>query len=305
MKVNLRSVDLNLLTVFDAVMREGKLSDAAVKLGMTQPAASNAVSRLRLTFDDDLFIRTRQGMVPTPKAKELIGPIREALELIQGSLDPSSDFDPDVSERTFKLAIGDYGEIILLPALLSIFSQHQGALRIQTFPEMDKTSYELVKQAQIDFYFDYKPPVDEQLDFCQIGEEEVVVIARKGHPTITTKLSQKDYLDANHVILDFRHHDLTMLEDLLRVKKRIPRKAMAEVRQFVSVPELVTKTDCIATVPRKMAEYYSKRDEINIFPLPFKIDKGKAYMIWHKAMNRDKGHQWLKNNIIELAKLVD
>jgi DNA-binding transcriptional LysR family regulator len=181
-----------------------------------------------------------------------------------------------------------------------VFHKHSGNLRIQTYPEMDKTSYELVRQAQIDFYFDYKPPQDNRLDSCQLGEEEVVVIARKHHPNIATRLTKKDYLNAEHVILDFQHQNLTMLEDLLQRKTRIHRNAVAQVRQFVSVPELVTKTDCIATVPRRMAEYYSKRDAIRIFPFPFRIEKSKAYMIWHKAMNRDKGHQWLKSVIISL-----
>ncbi len=285
MAINLRSVDLNLLTVFAAVMEHGKLSGAAEHLGMSQPAVSNAVARLRLTFKDELFIRSRHGMLPTQRAKEIIAPVLQALEIVQSALNPESGFDPNQSSRTFKLAIGDYGELILLPALLSIFSQFKGDLQIQTYPEVNSESFELVKQGQIDFYFDYKPPIEEQLDYCQVGEEEVVVITRKNHPIFKTHLSHDDYLNARHIILKFHHSSLTMLEDFLRINKRIPRKVMAEVRQYVAIPGLITQTDCIATVPKKMAEYYAQHQAIKIFPFPFEMEKTKTFMIWHKAMD--------------------
>lgn len=302
MAINLRSVDLNLLTVFSAVMEHGKLSGAADQLGMSQPAVSNAVARLRLTFHDELFIRSRHGMLPTQRAKELIAPVRQALEIVQNVLNPENNFDPNLSNRIFKLAIGDYGELILLPILLSMFSQYQGDLQIQTFPEVNSESFELVKQGQIDFYFDYKPPIEEQLDYCQIGEEEVVVIARKHHPLFKKSLSHDEYMDAKHIILKFHHSSLTMLEDFLRINKRIPRKVMAEVRQYVAIPGLITHTDCIATVPKKMAEYYAQREAIKIFPFPFEMEKTKTFMIWHKAMNQDQGHVWLKEQILTLIK---
>ena len=116
--MNLRSIDLNLLVVFDAIMAEGKLSKAAEKLGMTQSAASSALSRLRITFDDELFVRTRQGMVPTHRAQELILHVREALFSINKAFDSEQEFDPALSHRTFKMVMGDYGELLLLPAAI-------------------------------------------------------------------------------------------------------------------------------------------------------------------------------------------
>jgi LysR family transcriptional regulator, transcriptional activator for leuABCD operon len=299
--INLRSVDLNLLTVFEAVMNTRKLSEAANLLGMTQPAASNAVARLRLTFEDELFIRTRHGVVPTAKAEELIIPIRQALALIQDSLNDNNEFDPNTSERTFKLAVGDYGEVVLLPALLGVLSQYSGKFRIQTPPERDKQNYELVKQGLIDFYFDYAVPTDAQLDYCQVGEEELVVIARKNHPAFTQKLSKKSYLKANHVVLSFRHQQKTMLDDLLNLKKNMPRQVTAQVRQYAAIPSLVTQSDCIATLPRRMAEHYASNGAITIFPFPFDVEKNKYYMSWHKSKNRDRAHQWLKQTIVDLS----
>ncbi len=303
MGINLRSVDLNLLTVFDAVMEKGKLSHAAQTLGMTQPAVSNAVARLRLTFNDELFIRARHGMLPTPRAQELFQPIRLALQTIKATLDPERSFDPNTSERTFKMAIGDYGELILLPALLGLINPFTGRLKIETFPEMDAKSLELVKQGQIDFYFDHKPPTEAQLDYCQVSEEEVVVICRKNHPHIKKTLTQQEYLQSRHIILKVQHHNLTMLEDFLQTDTLIARNVLAEVRQYVAIPELITQTDCIATVPKRMAEHYAQQRELTILPFPFKIKKSKAYMIWHTSLNQDQAHSWLKESMFKLLNL--
>jgi len=302
MKVNLRSVDLNLLTVFDAIMRSGKLSGAADKLGMTQPAVSNALARLRLTFDDELFLRTRYGVTPTPRAEELLGPIRDALSLIESTLDGGLRFDPDKSSRTFRLAIGDYGEVVLLPALLQRLSGFRGDLKIKSYPELDETSYDLLKQGQMDLYFDYKPPRDEQLKYCELGEDEVVVIARQDHPRFQKKtLTKKEYLEAEHIILNYRHRGLSMLENILHHDSAIGRKAVAEVNQYIAVPGLVASSDCIATVPRRMANHFATREAIRILPLPFRMKRSTTYMIWHSGLEKDRAHQWLKQLVLELS----
>jgi len=302
MKVNLRSVDLNLLTVFDAVIQEGKMSAAAQALNMTQPAVSNAVARLRLTFDDELFIRSRYGMSPTPKASELIGPIREALNIIRATLDPSVEFDPASSTRAFNLAIGDYGELILLPALLRIFSECGGDMSIHTYPEHDDESLQLVKQGKLDFFFDYHPPQGDQLDYCAIGEDEVVVIARNNHPQLKGKLTKKDYLAGKHVVLKQGDQSATLLDMLWEDQTLAPRKVMAKVRQYVAMPGLVTQTDCLATVPLRMAEQYAQSYALTIHPFPFNLSTVTSYMIWHRSLARDKGHRWLKNIILDLAR---
>jgi DNA-binding transcriptional LysR family regulator len=116
--MNLRSVDLNLLTVFDAVFTEGNMSRAAEKIGMSQPALSLAISRFRRLAGDELFERTGRGVKPTPRARELAGPVRRALDVISGALGQGSQFDVSTSSRTFNLVMGDAGELILLPRLM-------------------------------------------------------------------------------------------------------------------------------------------------------------------------------------------
>ncbi|MEM6580561.1 MAG: LysR substrate-binding domain-containing protein [Pseudomonadota bacterium] len=298
MTTNLRSVDLNLLTVFDAVVSEGSLSAAGELLGMTQPAVSNAVSRLRLTFKDELFIRSRRGMSPTPRARELYPLVREALDKLQTLFDPDGEFDPHNSQRRFKLAIGDYGELVLLPVLLNLFNQYDGNLSIETFPELDTDSLALARQAQIDFYFDYRPPDNDQLDYALLGTEDAVVIARKGHPKFCNRINRNAYLSAQHIVLR-RTRRQTLLERIWA--QPVKRQVMAEVMQYAAMPELVLQSDCIATVPRRMAEYYAQLQPLTILPLPLKESKVSAYMIWHRSMEKDKGHTWLKDLILSLV----
>ncbi len=301
MKPHLRSVDLNLLTVFDAVMREPNFSAAAVSLGMTQPAVSNAVARLRDTFGDALFVRGRHGMTPTPRARELVGPVREALDIIRGALDPAADFDPSRSDRVFHLALGDYGELVLLPFLLRRLRDCGGNLAIHTYPEHDPESLALVKEGRLDFFFDYRPPEDDQLDACVLGEEEAVVIARRRHPVVKRRLTKKMYLEAGHVVLGRPHPNQTLLEALWRDRGPLPRRVAARVRQYAAMPRLVAQSDCLATVPRRMAEQAARGLPIAIHRLPFDLGPIPTWMVWNRALERDKGHAWLKQAILEIA----
>lgn len=300
MTVSLRNVDLNLLTVFDAVMRDGNLSVAARALGMTQPAVSNAVARLRDTFDDALFVRGRYGMSPTPRATELSGPIREALDILQETFDSSLVFDPTRSSRAFHLAMGDYGELVLLPALLRRLRECGGDLSIHTHPDEDPDTLERLRRGAVDFAFDHRAPDDERLEGCPLGEEEVVVIAREGHPTVGRRLTKKAYLEAKHVVLARPDTNRTLLESLWRQHDTIPRKIAARVRQYAAMPGLVAQSDCLATLPKRLAQQATRSSPLAIHRLPFASGRVTTYLVWHRSRARDKGHAWLKETILDL-----
>lgn len=300
MSLNLRSVDLNLLTVFDAIVEERKLSAVAERLGMTQPAVSNALSRLRLTFDDELFVRSRQGMLPTPRAQELIDPIHSALSTIQDALDPDREFDPTRSERVFKLAVGDFGEMLLMPALMDYLVRIDSGIRVQTYPELDAQSLELARKAQIDFYFDYKIPDDGPLEYCQVAEDVPVVIASSEHPRLGEHLLLEDFVRERHIILTYRHRHRTLLDVLLQ-ERSVERKVLAEVRHHIALPGLVHATDALATVPRQLAEHFAQILPIRVYPLPIECQPFPLYMQWHQSLNRDRAHLWMRNLLLELS----
>jgi len=297
MKLNLRSVDLNLLTIFDAIMSERKMTLAAKRLHMTQPAASHALTRLRQTYDDELFIRTRAGMKPTPRAEALAGPIRDALLVIQETLEPNAAFDPRASDREFKIAFGRYGELSVLPRLLEAIDQQGTAISIQSHGDDTGDAISLIKDATLDFCLDFRLPEDDRLDGILCEHEEMVVIARNGHPRISKRLSKKKYFSEKHIVASMSEKKRELFQNFMK-EQGGERDIMAEVNQVTAIPLLIAQTDSIATLPRSTAEMFQHTHQLNMFPLLFDVPKLPIYLIWNKALNRDKGHQWLKELIV-------
>lgn len=296
MKLNLRAIDLNLLTIFNAIMTEGQLSRAAEQLHMTQPAVSQALARLRATFDDELFVRTRKGMVPTLKARALASPIRDALIQIQEALEANQDFDPRTAERTFRIAFRQYGEISLLPSLLQQVNREAEAITIESVGD-DGNGLEQVREYELDFCFDVAVPEDDRLDSCLCGTEEWVVIARKQHPRLRKSITAQQYFQEKHIILALTGEKKEMVQKTFSVFKS-QRRILAEAQQFIAIPSLVMQSDAIATVPRKMTEFVLYRDQLTIMEMPLKLPATPFYLVWHRAMNKDQGHQWLRQMIL-------
>lgn len=249
MKLNLRAVDLNLLTIFDAIMTLGQMSKAAEQLHMTQPAVSHALNRLRQTFDDELFIRTRQGMKPTQRATEIVGPIREALAIVLDTLDSGQVFETEASQRAFRIAFGRYGELILLPQILNKVNAFETAMTIHSHLDSQATGIELIKSNDIDFCFDFVVPEDSRLDYCTFNEQDMVVIARKNHPRLANSISVEQYFSERHVVMSFGNERREHLQQLMS-ELGGERKILTEVNQYVAAPTVVMQTDGIATVPR-------------------------------------------------------
>ena len=297
--MNLRSVDLNLLTLFDALLEEQQLSRAADKLGMSQSAASNALSRLRLTFKDELFVRTRQGMEPTPKALQLAQPVREGLASIRRALTEESAFDPATSEREFRLILNDFIEPLLLPPLLMTMQEQGPKLSIHSFSNQRKEHLDLLRKAQMDFYFDMNPADDPAMESVKIYEETLSVVARKEHPRLHQPLTIDDYLNEQHVV--FTHHDghTTTLDLALQKHYPLPRKVLAQASHISLVPELILQSDALATMPTQTAQRFCRNYPLQSFEFPLDIGALPLYMIWHKALNNDQAPQWLKQNILK------
>ena len=301
MKLNLRSIDLNLLTVFDAIMHHGNLSKAAESMAMTQSAASAALSRLRLTFDDELFVRSGHGMAPTPLALDIAQPIHEALASIEGVIGSSKQFEPLTSKRVFKFVMGDVGEILLLPRLLRELETQGPSLSIQSLSSRDITNIELAKKSQIDFYFDYRLPDDRQLDYCQITEEPLAVITRRNHPGINKRLTKKIFLQLRHLVYTHHHHHIAGLETMFGEQQGLNRDIFSEVQQLLAIPQLVLNTKGVATVPMNLAGYFARTNPLDIYPFPFDVGALPGYLIWHRSLNRDKAHQWMKDLILAVV----
>ena len=299
MKLNLRAIDLNLLTIFESIMTHKKMSRAAEQLHMTQPAVSHALARLRTTFNDELFVRTRGGMKPTPKALSLADPIRDALLQIQEALDCEQEFDPATAQRSLSLSLMQYGEITMLPRLLNKIEDQAPNVSIESVDEDPVIALDKVRELAIDFCFDVKKPEDERLDYGLCGEEEWAIISRKDHPRLKSVITPAQYFKEQHVVLAIQGERKQYIEDIMATLGG-ERKILAEAQQLIAIPTLVMGTDAIATLPRQMIDYLPYRHHLNLLETPLKLPATPLYLIWHRAMNKDQGHQWLKDLLLQV-----
>lgn len=304
MTFNLRGVDLNLLTVFEAIMEAGKLSLAAEQLGMSQPAISAALQRLRLTIDDPLFVRTRQGMHPTPKAQEWYRSVKPALEQIRTSLATRGEFDPTQCDRVFSLIAGDYFEMVFLGSLLQTLQQQAPDVGVNMLPFPVAGLTKELRMGQVDFALHYRQPEELGLDFEEVGEEHLVVLARAQHPRIQDQLSLEQYAEEGHVIQTPRREDRTQL-DLVLGEHRVQRRLLARVSQLSSAASVVESTDCLCTVPSKMGQRLAARFQLQVLPFPLATPPIQRLLIWPKALAQDAAHHWFKQRLIETVMASD
>lgn len=303
MKLNLRSIDLNLLPVFTAVVEEGQLSRAAERLGMSQPAVSAALQRLRLTTGDALFIRNRSGLSPTPRAKELYRQISQGLEILGAALDPGQGFEPATSERHFRLLAVDYFESLMLGRLLGHLREHSHSVGVEVLPLADGWQQRLLN-AEADFALDTEMPEDSRVMATVVAEERLAVVARQGHPQIRGKLTLENYLHAEHVVLPLRERRILPLDQILG-KPGWRRRIGAHVSQFGNLLAVASQTDLIATVPLRMAQAQAATLKLQLLDFPVAVPAVPIYLIWPKALEADAAHRWFRALLQETLKNID
>ena len=298
MESTLRSVDLNLLTVFDAVMQEQNITRAAHNLGMSQPAVSNAVARLKVMFNDELFIRHGRGIQPTQRAKQLFGPLRQALQLVKNEL-PSSIFSPETSTRTFKLAICSPSDMRFAPRILRNVAEQAPNLRMQLEAEFDAELTQKMRYQEIDFVIDYVR-FDEP-GFCstELFSDELVVIAADNHPRIGDTISEAEFAAEKHAVLKSVPGVKTFADHIYN-----QHTSYQEAYQGVSLGNIMYvagQSDLIAVMPRWLAESSARSLQLKVLPLPFESDKISGYLSWHESSQKDKGHIWMRDQLLNVC----
>ncbi len=291
MKLNLRSVDLNLLPIFEAIMETGQFSRAAERLAMSQPALSAAVQRLRTTLDDPLFTRTSKGVVPTPRAHALYDELHLGLEQLRHSLVPRSQFDPARSQQCFSVMSGDFFEFVILPTLIKNVQKVSQGITLKVSAMGDHSPRQLI-QSETDLLLDAFPIDDDRIIKELLCEEELVVIARKDHPQLLAdKLGSEQFFSTAHVVLPERNRVLP-LDKILGNKLGKKRKIGLQVTQYSSLLVAVGGSDFIATIPKSLATHYADRLNLKVFPFPLDVPLVPIYMMWTRALDKDPAHQW-------------
>ena len=293
--MNLKHTDLNLFIAFDVIYTEKNLTKAGQVLGITQPAVSNALSRLRELFGDDLFIRTSKGMVPTPVANQIIKDVRSALSLIQNTISETEKFDPSIAEMTFKISIGDSSEYRLLPLLIKELAEIAPKIKVETYLTPRKDAPRELASGTIDFSID--PPVhsDPHLKHEKIYEEDYVMIVRKDHPILSLKeITIEDYLKLSHIHISNRKTGLGHV-DMALYRLGLSRDISLRAQHFLVAPYIVEQSDLAITTTKGFAV---DRD-LAWRELPFEIEPLILHLYWHEAKDLDPSTKWMKDLMLK------
>lgn len=294
--MNVRDVDLNLLRVFDAVLREGGVTPAAALLGLTQPAVSNALARLRKVFGDALFVRTPSGMEATPFARELAEPVRQALALLESALAHGPGFDPASATRTFRFYMSDVGQVEFLPPLVERVQREAPGARLEAVAlDVDDIGAAL-GAGGLDLAIGFLPGLGPPVRRRALFRDPYVCLMRAGHPIGT--LTKKRFLEASHALVTYRGGHRVIEEALERAG--LGRRIALRVPHFTVVPMVLERTDLILTLPARVARVFESRGAFKSLPLPLAIPPAEVAVHWHERFEGDPGNRWLRQMAIEL-----
>ncbi len=297
--MNIRSLDLNLLVVFDAMLQHQNVTKAAEAIKLSQPAMSAAISRLRSLFDDQLFVRTGAGMAPTPKAQALSPSVRQVVQTIQTEILLPKNFDPSVSDRTFTLVTPDIAEVNFLPRLLSELSVKSPLLNLKTLAMPREAAAHSLESGAAEMAIGYFPDLHKAGFFQQkLITNSHVCLIRKKHPHVGEKITNAQFLQASHAVVkpDGREH---LFERFLQ-SKGIKRRVVVELSHFMSLLPIIETSNLIATVPKDLAEFFVQHGDVRYIPTPMKSPVIDVHLSWHQRFQKDSTHMWMRKIIHNL-----
>lgn len=304
--MSLANVDLNLLTVFRAVEEARHVTRAARALGLSQPALSHALRRLRDTFGDPLFVKTPKGMAPTPRALELAGPIRSALTSIERDVMERGSFHPNKITRTFRIRTTDFLEGLYAPALLTSLQESAPGVRFASLPlgfELPKEELEAgtCDLAIAGFFGELGP----SFHHAHLFDDSYACAVRKEHPRFPAhaKLTLEAYCRERHILVA-PSGELTgtvdrVLREGSRRKKTTPatRSVTAGASGFLSAGWMTADSDCVLTAPSKLLRLIAERLSLRVLDAPMKMPQLRIVCVWHERNNADPGHSWFRELI--------
>lgn len=292
-------IDMNLLIVFDAVMTELNVTRAAERLNMTQPAVSNALKRLRNLMNDELFVKVSTGVSPTPKATELWYPIRDALNQIRQTLEPT-EFDPTISKTVFTIALNDFTAHLILPHLIKALDERALNIDLRTVPNTHINAPMLLEQAEIDVAIGVFANPSSRLQLHTLLVSPWICVMRRGHPLASQELTLERYTEAKHLLVTLTGESTGLIEPFLQ-EQGIKRRIGLTVNQFCIAPQLVANSNLIAVLPTRVVHMSQFVDQLHLVPVPIEIPASLVKMMWHERGHRNPAQKWLRSKLIEIC----
>ncbi|WP_372981241.1 LysR family transcriptional regulator [Marinobacter sediminum] len=295
----LNRLDLNLLHVFDTIYREGSLTRAARALHLTQPAVSHSLSRLRDHFDDPLFTRQGNQMVPTPLARRFLESMRPGLNQIQGAVNQFHAFDPASQRKTYSLGLRDILESTFLPQLMK---------RLVPYPELEIVSQRIPRRdmetqlaaGKLDFAVDVLLPVSNQTSHQLLRRDRLVLIARNDHPLTNGKLTMEEYLKAKHVLVSSRTEG-PGIEDFELSRLGVQRDIRLRCQHYFAACRVVEETDLLLTMPETYARIIAERASLTLMDPPAELPSIDVHLYWHRAYEKEPALIWFREQLREIA----
>ncbi|HWB48729.1 MAG TPA: LysR family transcriptional regulator [Stellaceae bacterium] len=290
--MDIRAVDLNLLKAFDALHAERAVTRAASRIGLSQPAMSHALSRLRGLFGDDLFVRTQSGMEPTARAREIAPLIAAAIGQIEAALNLGAGFDPATSSATFTAGMGEYAEVALVGRLAEAFSREAPHATLRALSLHGADAAEQLEHGRIDVAVAHLRAMPPTIETRLLFRDPFVVVARRGHPITGAPLTVEAYAAQNHVLVSPRGDTSGALDRLL-VDYGQRRRIALLVATYLAVPAALASSDLIATVPSRAAALIAAHAAITTLPLPVDF-QATISIAWHRRTSTEPAQAWFR-----------
>jgi DNA-binding transcriptional LysR family regulator len=296
---NISRLDLNLLVVLDAIYREGGVTRAGEKLNLTQPAISHALSRLRDMFDDPLFVRQGRAMVPTPRTRSMVEPLRRSLDGLGALLSETRHFEPAAAQARFTLAMRDPVELLVVPFIMSRIAGAAPGIDLRVVQAARRNVEKGLASGALDLAVDVLLPLSESVRRQRVSADRLVVVARKDHTRIRKGLNLATYLRAEHVMVTSRRKG-PGFEDLVLSERGLQRRIRLRCRNYLAAFRVVEQTDLVLTMPERYAGVLNLGFGNRVLPLPIDTPTLDLYLYWHEAVDKDPANGWLRSLLQEV-----
>lgn len=307
--MNFKTLDLNLLRVFDAVMAERNLTRAASRLALTQPAVSNALRRFRESVGEELLTRATHGVIPTPYAEKLWPQVRAALDQLRAALDPG-DFDPRRDAFNFRLAMADATAAVLLPPLVDHIEEQRALVNLRVVPLTTRDPRALLERGEIDVAVGYFPEAvaelatqgdQSALRHQRLNESEYVCVMRRGHPLASGELTLDAFCEAHHLLVSFSGRPHGFVDQALAALNRT-RRIVLTVNQFFTAGRVVARSDLLTVLPASFVDATGYQSQLVERPLPMAMARIHVEAMWHMRHDRVSAHQWLRERLVQASR---
>jgi DNA-binding transcriptional LysR family regulator len=297
--MDIKTADLNLLYIFEVMLQQRSVTRTAEVIGLSQPATSGAIARLRLMFDDPLFVKSGQEMKPTARAMALAEPVRLVMETVKSRILQDSTFDPAVSTRTFTVLMPDIAEMAFIPRVFSYLAEHapQVDLRARSIPPSEASA--VLEAGEAELAVGFFPDLQTTGFFQQrLFKTSYVCIACAQNTSASMRISLKEFLLADHVVVrpEGREH---LFEGFLR-QRRLSRRVALEVSHFMSLIAILPGTRLLAVVPVQVADAIAEHIAIKRSVIPLKAPQIDVLQFWHQRFHKDPGNVWFRDIVRKL-----